>query len=183
MMPPMIKPPMAPMPRMGAKAFVTIALGKLSRRPTARPTTHPGHGSATQPITTPIAKRSMNAAVNAAVLSGNESGIIVATASAPKTKPETMPSEKLDMTIAPPWLFLALHALRPPAPAPPPGNRTPEQSQEERGRSQKRAGEHHAAAGDGAEAFLRLPDEHHLGDHRQDQKQKQADPATVEGRM
>src|SRR5712691_6605800 len=99
MTPPMITPPIAPIIRIGAYAFVISAAGKPNKIPNRRPTPQPGHpGKTTQPITSPIAKRSMNAASSAARLSGKDIGNIIATETAPKISPPITPDIKFDIT-------------------------------------------------------------------------------------
>src|ERR1700757_1629959 len=68
---PIIVPPTAPMPMMGAYAFVMMASGMLSNNPNTRPTHHPGQGRRAAPIANPMPKRAIKAAVIAALLSGN----------------------------------------------------------------------------------------------------------------
>jgi len=80
---PMIVPPTAPRIRIGAKALVMIASGKLSRTPKIRPCAHDGTGRRAAPMTNPIAKRLRNAPISAALLSEKDNGIIEAADNAP----------------------------------------------------------------------------------------------------
>src|SRR5438067_11493100 len=98
MIPPIVRPPIAPIIKIGANALVMIAAGKLNKTPKTKPIAQPGQpGRATQPITSPIANRSMNAASNAAFLSGNAIGSIIATDTAPKITPLISPDITLDI--------------------------------------------------------------------------------------
>ena len=96
---PMIVPPTAPRIRIGAKALVMMASGRLSRMPKIRPCAHAGTGKRAAPITKPIAKRLRKAPINAALLSGNESGIIEAADNAPYTRPQIVPSNIRDIAV------------------------------------------------------------------------------------
>src|SRR5438067_1153373 len=71
---PMIIPPSAPVPRMGAYALVTTALGKLIKSATIRPAAQPGKGRSTMQMRKPIAKRSKNAPVIANGFIGKRHG-------------------------------------------------------------------------------------------------------------
>src|SRR5437762_5562485 len=99
----MIAPPMTPTASIGAYAFVTIASGRLIRRPTSAPFTRPATGSVTSGIKNPIAKRLANAAINAVRLFGKVIGNISVTANAPKPTPQINEST-IGFIRAVPWL-------------------------------------------------------------------------------
>src|SRR6266849_6756043 len=98
MITPMLVPPTAPMPMIGAKAFVMMASGMLSSRPKNRPTAQPGHGNRAAPMTNPIPKRATKAAVMAALLSGKLIGSMIPMSMAPNTNPQMTPRLILDMS-------------------------------------------------------------------------------------
>src|SRR2546421_12871073 len=75
-----------------------IASGMLNRSPKNKPTVQPGHGSRTAPMVKPIAKRAMNAAVMAARLSEKFIGSMIATSTAPNSKPQMTPRVILDIS-------------------------------------------------------------------------------------
>src|SRR6202046_4778922 len=101
----MMSPPRAPVPRMGAAAFVMIASGRLSKMPMDSPMAQPGQGRRIFRITNPMANRAMNAPSMAARLSGKLMGIMRATLMPPKIKPQSAPNEILDIVpILPTWL-------------------------------------------------------------------------------
>jgi hypothetical protein len=104
----MIRPPSAPVPRIGAAALVMIASGRLSKIPMNNPTAQPGQGRRIFGTTNPIANRAMNAPSMAARLSkhgrplvGEGHGIISATSMPANASPHRMPNEILDIAYPP----------------------------------------------------------------------------------
>ena len=90
-MSPIKSPPTVPMTRMGTRALVMRAEGKLSRTPKVRPMAQLGQGRPTRLMTMPMLNRSMNAAVIAARLSANDILNIGPIARAPSSVPDTKP--------------------------------------------------------------------------------------------
>ena len=103
---PMIRPPRAPVPRIGAATFVMIASGRLKRMPMNSPITQLGQGRRRLQTTNPIANRAMKAPSIAPRLSGKVIGIMIATSMLPKIKPQSTPSHILTWLI-PQAVFLA----------------------------------------------------------------------------
>jgi hypothetical protein len=93
-------PPIIPLIKIGAYAFVIIASGKLIRSPKIKPLAQPGKDKLLAAITNPIPNRLIKAPVIAAVLSGNESGIIKAVSIKPKTPPQIAPSRIPDIFLS-----------------------------------------------------------------------------------
>jgi hypothetical protein len=95
-----MNPPSAPTIRIGAYAFVMIALGKLKSSPNTRPISQPGQdGNCTRAITKPMPNRLKNAPSKAARLSGNDIGNIIPTEIRPKISPLKRPEDKGVMPI------------------------------------------------------------------------------------